>query len=522
MEQEYPFKRSIYYKVLKALCKSRVVFLLGPRKCGKSVCLDQLHKNVPSSKYYDISKYRDYDREALCDQIEIELTSGKYPLVLIDEITKVDCFYTHVQRFVRAVNDSSIAKTRVVITGSQSYSLARVGGVSTAGDGGYVTDEFLSYSDWLRWKGEQACEKSFKEFVCGTRSFYRNFATVNDYLTGCLDETVISNANIGMPIYHNSCSSISVQFLLNTLYGAMLSLNGNERLQTFYDWSRLYNTLRATQPKEVQKEGRTNILDRINKLLHNHLTTYQKADISTIMEALIFLHNCGLIHMVSEGTIDEYFPVLQELKAENPLHIHKKEDIFLKVNIILKYPMFYIDLVKEALGVSMPQTIDNNLLGRIYECYVRSYLDEYNGHVYRSNNKKEVDYIDTLRHTAVEMSVDYKQIRDTVLLDFGDAYAKYLLGSGPTKRDKQVFRVNCYEYIKYLCDLSDNPLMFTNDGKLIVASVKDIELYCQQNRIEMSEFNQPILLCWGSDPLAIRAACPKFNWSNLSIQTFKE
>ena len=33
----YPFKRNFYYDIEKAIDKSSIVFLLGPRKCGKTV-----------------------------------------------------------------------------------------------------------------------------------------------------------------------------------------------------------------------------------------------------------------------------------------------------------------------------------------------------------------------------------------------------------------------------------------------------------------------------------------------------
>ena len=40
----YPFKRSFYYEIEKAMDKSNIIFLLGPRKCGKTVALLQLEK----------------------------------------------------------------------------------------------------------------------------------------------------------------------------------------------------------------------------------------------------------------------------------------------------------------------------------------------------------------------------------------------------------------------------------------------------------------------------------------------
>ena len=52
----YPFKRNFYYDIEKAIEKTNVVFLLGPRKCGKTVALLQLEKSRSNVKYYNFKK----------------------------------------------------------------------------------------------------------------------------------------------------------------------------------------------------------------------------------------------------------------------------------------------------------------------------------------------------------------------------------------------------------------------------------------------------------------------------------
>lgn len=41
----YTFKRWIYYDTIDKLSLHNVVFLLGPGRCGKTVCLKQLKKD---------------------------------------------------------------------------------------------------------------------------------------------------------------------------------------------------------------------------------------------------------------------------------------------------------------------------------------------------------------------------------------------------------------------------------------------------------------------------------------------
>lgn len=42
MAGKYTFKRDLYTDVIHSMSNSRATFLLGARKCGKTVCLKQI------------------------------------------------------------------------------------------------------------------------------------------------------------------------------------------------------------------------------------------------------------------------------------------------------------------------------------------------------------------------------------------------------------------------------------------------------------------------------------------------
>ena len=80
----YPFKRFFYYDMEKAMEKSNVVFLLGPRKCGKTVALLQFEKNRDNVKYYNFKTLSQDESMDLFDAIKSAMKEDKDAIFLLD------------------------------------------------------------------------------------------------------------------------------------------------------------------------------------------------------------------------------------------------------------------------------------------------------------------------------------------------------------------------------------------------------------------------------------------------------
>lgn len=52
MGNVYPFRRYFYYDVIHYAFKCIGVFISGPRKCGKTVCLKQIQEDYPYAIYF--------------------------------------------------------------------------------------------------------------------------------------------------------------------------------------------------------------------------------------------------------------------------------------------------------------------------------------------------------------------------------------------------------------------------------------------------------------------------------------
>lgn len=89
MKRNYEFKRSFYYEAEEAIKNSHITFLLGPRMCGKTVCMHQLKAAVTNAVYVDMKADFDSDeqRREFVNQALEDIADDKDIVYLIDEAT---------------------------------------------------------------------------------------------------------------------------------------------------------------------------------------------------------------------------------------------------------------------------------------------------------------------------------------------------------------------------------------------------------------------------------------------------
>ena len=94
MSEIYPFKRSFYYEVEQAIHESSVTFILGARRCGKTVCMKQLQdtfsetNNFDKVVYFDAKKEKSsLQKELFMKQVLSSIEANEKALYLIDETT---------------------------------------------------------------------------------------------------------------------------------------------------------------------------------------------------------------------------------------------------------------------------------------------------------------------------------------------------------------------------------------------------------------------------------------------------
>ncbi len=207
----YHFKRDFYYEIENALKKTNVIFLLGPRKCGKTVALLQLKQNIPKTQYYNFKTMSDEESMDLFDNIRQAMAEDLERIYLLDEITYAFFPEREINEIALQLSERPCSNTKIVFTGSQSVALEVWGNRAFCGNAAFIRTDFLSYNEWLSYKGlSKSTEENYNRFLYEIDEFY-GFVSIEDYLRGCLEETIISNQNTDNVLLGNECYLLDVE-----------------------------------------------------------------------------------------------------------------------------------------------------------------------------------------------------------------------------------------------------------------------------------------------------------------------
>ncbi len=461
------FKRDAYYMVKNAFQQSNVVFLLGPRKCGKTYALTQLHQNSPFSKMYNfkvIPKEQHFD---IISKICNDIIEGKSTTYFLDETTYLDYAENEIARiaesFTEAKANGKNPNVHITLTGSQSIALASWGRSAFGGQARFIKMDFLTYTEWLKYKERtDVTEESYLDFLHGVREFYNDFTTLEEYLNGCLDETIKSNANARNYIYGNTCDLVDVNSLKDMMYLTLFKLHDNTSSAAFFRSGGFSDKL-AYIEKIISKnnpESVNIVRRRLAESLLNKYNNVKTKDIDTIKQCFSFLIRCDLIAATPVfPDFNHNVNVLTNLETDGLYN--KKENLFGHVNFTIVYPLFYIEILKEILPDYDKNQLSHMVLGSIVECQMRGLLPQDGSFEYHDTEDREIDYINRNHRMAVEITISNKQTKDIHLdlIPEEEEYLKVLLSKDIFKMDGKNIVAPYYQMIYKLSELSHQPDM---------------------------------------------------------------
>lgn len=443
------FKRNIYFDVNKSLTKNNVTFLLGPRKCGKTFCMKQLQENHSNALYIDIKAgfSSESDKRDFINNVVEDIRKNKEIIYLIDEVTYLPSPDADISKIAETYSDSNNGKTKIVFAGSQSKSLDIWGHRAFAGNASFVKGDFLSYPEWLAFKGtNEISENTYADFVSHTREFYKDFVSTEEYLKGCLDETVISNRKAVEYITGNDYEDLDVDMLLDTLYASLVTLHDHTTYDTFADRSLLSKNIRRYYAKDLNIDD-TELENRTVDFFSERYSRFRQMNGYDCQRALRFLRDCGLITLTyvtsKKDDVDPYF-ISKFLKDSSELYL--KRDILKNINITINYPMFFVDIVSSVLGEKMPKTLPSKLIGSIVECHVRSLLPSSGAFEYRDEDGAEIDYV-TTSGRALECATRNKDLSELHFNKLPDLVDKILLTKDRSGTYCGIKEIPYYEFI---------------------------------------------------------------------------
>lgn len=436
---KYDFKRSFYFDVEKSIEDNSITFILGARKCGKTVCMKQLEVELPNAEYYDAKQMSDDDTVDLIDEIADCIKNNEKRVFLVDEATYLLRPEQAIAKIANAFTDCKNTNTKVVFTGSQSVALEAWASRAFAGNAMSIYADFLSYPEWLAYKKiDEVSESTYNQFILGTREFYSDFVSLDMYLKGCLEETIQSNYKTSNVIFHNNCDALNERILKNVLYAALVAQADRRTLQNFFDRDGLLKKIHSSLKEAYSAVGGDTLRNRIDDILSERIIGYSSTDFETLKQSYIFLQKCGLVTLtyVSSEThnFENIVDVSNDLCKWDENKIKNKNELFSRVNICIKYPMFYAEILKEVLGEHFPSAIKGDILGGIVECQVRGLLSQWDCYEYHGmcregelQKEHEVDYVNFARQEAVEISVRNKEKKDVHFDDLPKTFTKILL-----------------------------------------------------------------------------------------------
>lgn len=443
--------------------------MTGPRKTGKTVCLKQLEDIYETEPYIDFKVGDDLYKQEIIDKVCNSIRNKEYKVFLLDEFTHLFQPDSVLERIANTFHDTPDTKTKVVISGSQSYALRHWANSVFAGNMEFVNIDFLGYDEWLRFAKQENSPESYQSFVQNTRLFYKDYKNILDYIEGCLHETAISNFNSANIVLNNDVQNLTVDKILDILYASLFSGHNCPNYEAFFNKD-LFSKLVVRYFKEDFKINKDLSLKKIEWFLKERYQNYTDMNFHEYAQGLLFLQHSGLVTLTYEGSKKinrdivsdlengKFREVLQNIANGEDNGDFGKKTINSHVNITVNYPMFYFDLVKYILDKDEQLEINQELLGSIYESQLRGLLPNRSCFVYRTTDSKEIDYVNCSRFIAIEASVrtkERKEVHFEILDRIGNAddYIKIL-----TTKEKKSFnekeKIVSIPYYEFLFELS--------------------------------------------------------------------
>lgn len=220
-------KRKLYISQIREFYDSNLIkILVGIRRCGKSVILDQIIDELKQKKiddehviyinfeFIEFDELQDYKK--LNAYIKDKIKDSSIYYIFLNEIQKVDKF-EHVVNSIRA----SVKNSSIFITGSNSKLLSQE--LSTELSGRYVTFnvEPLSYKEYIEMTGNDPySDETFNDFIkwggLPNRLEFQNETAIKNYLHSVLDSIILKDVVERLGLKDTNLFILLLEYIIDT------------------------------------------------------------------------------------------------------------------------------------------------------------------------------------------------------------------------------------------------------------------------------------------------------------------
>lgn len=313
-------KREKYLSKIRSFYDSDLVkILVGIRRCGKSVILEQIieelkQKNIDEEhiiyinfEFIEFEQLTDY--KALNQYIKERIKDDQMYYLFFDEIQNVECF----EKVVNSLRASK--QTSIFITGSNSRLLSEE--LSTVLSGRYVSFSInpLSYKEMLELLGEEkSTDELFGEYVkwggLPNRFEFQKEEAIKNYLYGVFDSIILRDVVERLKIRDTALFNLILQYIIDTIgreFSAenMMNFLKNEgrEVSTLTIYSYLDALCKALLLRKVYRydiHGKA-ILKTLNKYYVTDLGIAQIKNHNTQMDASYAIENIVYNELIVKG-----------------------------------------------------------------------------------------------------------------------------------------------------------------------------------------------------------------------------
>lgn len=224
---DFMLKRELYLERIRGFYDSDLVkILVGIRRCGKSVILNQIIEEIKKKKvddshiiyinfeYIEYEELRDY--KVLNKYIKDKILDSKKYYIFLDEIQKVDKFEEVVNSLRASLNNVSI-----FITGSNSKLLSQE--LSSVLSGRYVLFNIypLSYKEYiLLTNNDPYKDETFWDYVkwggLPNRCEFDSVVNIKDYLHSVFDSIILRDVVDRLGLKDTVLFDLLLQYIVDT------------------------------------------------------------------------------------------------------------------------------------------------------------------------------------------------------------------------------------------------------------------------------------------------------------------
>jgi hypothetical protein len=237
---------------------------------------------------------------------------------------------------------------------------------------------------------------------------------------------------------------------LDICYATLFTLHNHVNSQSFAKKDKLGDSIRYYFRDVCKLIGMDNIGEMISQSFIGRYNDFRSKDLETLKQSFLFLHRIGLITITPVSSDLENIPNIYKDLMSADSRINYKDELFNSYNICIKYPMFYVGILKDILGENLPAQLPTALLGSIVECNVRGLLSERGGLEFQDELGHEVDYVNVIENIAVEITVSNKRTRNTNFQYLPNGYKNIVLSKDTCDSRDNVSTVPYHEFIKGL------------------------------------------------------------------------